>query len=236
MVAPSKILISEIGLNHFGDFELAKRYILESRDAGADLVKMQALVGSADVPHGSMPRNFYDACAFHRDQYIELVYFAREEGIELFYSIFNKELERISLVTHYDKVAANQLDSARVEDLDKEKTFVSVNEGAVVPPAEWKHAQMLMATHYLNHNPALNKLVEWEQYTGRNWGLSDHSVGIGNCVRAVEQYGVRTIEKHFTLTRGKAWADHFIFRDTVHGATPAEFNDLARIMERAKYD
>lgn len=231
-----KCLIAEIGNCHMGSLSSAREHILAARDAGADLVKMQAFEAHDLFTTGSMPRSFYEACAFTRDEYLDLIYFARERGIELFYSIFSPSLSRISLVQHYDKVAASQLDKVRVEDMDRDTTFVSVNEGAVMPPSGWKHASMMMATHYLNKHPSLEKLLKWEEYTGRSWGLSDHSIGISNCVIAIERYGVRVIEKHFTVAKNQVWAKNFVFRDTVHGATPDELKDLARILERVKDD
>ena len=43
-------LIAEIGINHNGDIDLAKKLILASKDAGFDVVKFQKRVPELCVP------------------------------------------------------------------------------------------------------------------------------------------------------------------------------------------
>ena len=67
------IVIAEVGCNHMGDFNLAKKMIQEAAKCGADYVKFQKrnnkylLGGNFDVPH-PVPENSYgNTYGKHRD-------------------------------------------------------------------------------------------------------------------------------------------------------------------------
>lgn len=79
-------IIAELGSNHNGDMELAKKMILEAKDAGADCVKFQSW--SKDT---IFARKKYDDNYFIADDYRDRSDYTLEEIVEA-YSISEEEL------------------------------------------------------------------------------------------------------------------------------------------------
>ena len=94
-------IISEIGINHNGDLDLAKKMIKESKDCGADSVKFQkrdidlvydkeTLASKRESPWGSTFREQKEGLEFNEEQYQEIdkllgeikAAFAKVGGIE----------------------------------------------------------------------------------------------------------------------------------------------------------
>ena len=73
MAEKDKLLIAEVGNNHFGDFRKAMEMAKIAKESGADLVKMQAF-DAADVK-GSMVPGFYKQCAFSPEHCAALIEF-----------------------------------------------------------------------------------------------------------------------------------------------------------------
>ena len=76
-------IISEIGINHNGDLDLAKKMIKESKDCGADSVKFQkrdidlvydkeTLASKRESPWGSTFREQKEGLEFNEEQYQEI--------------------------------------------------------------------------------------------------------------------------------------------------------------------
>lgn len=219
------MLIVEIGNNHFGNFEDAKEMIRVAKDCGADIVKSQAFL-ARDIK-GSMPYEFYRSCEFSLAQYEELIYFARDIGIELFYSVFSKIYESLFFHQRYFKIAGSQTRNlgAQVEKKDSPFMFVSIPERCFYP--NLKRAHLMFVTEYMDKTPNLDMINHMSKFYGRQVGLSDHSVGLTNCLKAIEEYGVNLIEKHFSLGKKIAWHGT-TYRDAVHGASPREIQELAK--------
>ena len=88
-------LIAEIGINHNGDIELAKKLILNAKNTGFDSVKFQKrtidkvyskeiLDQERESPWGNTQRHQKEGLEFNQDQYLEI-------GMDA-YSIANKIL------------------------------------------------------------------------------------------------------------------------------------------------
>lgn len=221
------ILIAEAGNCHFGDMDRAKEMIKIAKDCGADLVKFQAIEAEFVKPYGSMPEEFYDHVAMDIEEYKELIDAGNNIGIPVFFSAFGHKVKEIFAHTFYHKVSAKQSPIWQfTEWMDKDSTFVSVNPDYGTPP-ELEKAKLLYATKYLPLS------VDWEafnsvcDYYERQIGYSDHSVGIENCLKAVNEYGADVVEKHFSLTRNLSW-EGVQFRDAIHSALPKELENLAR--------
>lgn len=201
----------------------AREMIRVARDSGADLVKLQAF--KAEDISGSMPKAFYKKCAFSFDQYVDLIQYGEFLGIDVFYSIFSPSLVRIRNFQKYIKWAGGQTKKnyKLIEKDDNSKCFVSLREG--VQPPHLKFANILHVSDYLTNDPNLERIETLRDYYGRPVGYSDHTMGIGNCFGAIEEFGANVIEKHFTLTRDIYFQGQQ-FRDAIHAAMPREFEDL----------
>lgn len=222
-------LVAEIGNNHFGSLEKAKEMIKVALDSGADLVKLQAIDG--DEIMGSMPRNFYKKCEFSTEQYIELIYYGLDIGMDVFYSIISDKHNAIMMHEFYHKVSARQWDNLCEDSacLDSGDVIISISaSGSLVP---MNRATMMYASDYLTDDPQLERIRHLNEFYGRPCGYSDHTIGIKYPKRAISEFRVPILEKHFTLEKDLKWSG-VTFRDTVHGADPKELAKLAKEMSR----
>ncbi len=219
------LLIAEFGMCHDGKMETVKDLIRTAKRCGADLAKGQAFL-ARDVK-GSMPAKFYDDRQLSAMQLIELIEYGREIGIEVFFSIFSKEYSCIRAQQKFQKFSAGQSRSKPrdVEASDSPSTIVSVGSMSLLP--RLKLAKIMYACSYMTELPGLECIDFLTEFYGRQVGYSDHTIGIDWCVRANKLHGANVIEKHFTLTRD-IYFEGKQFRDAVHGATPSEFEQLAR--------
>ena len=118
----SIFITAEIGINHNGDLDVAKKLINGSKDAGADAVKFQKrtidlvydkemLDGSRESPWGSTQREQKEGLEFGQAEYQEIDRFCNEVGIEWFASAWDLESQYFlrQFSTNYNKVASAML-------------------------------------------------------------------------------------------------------------------------------
>ena len=223
-------MIAEAGNCHFGDLKKAKEMIKVAKDCGADLVKFQAIEADFVAPYGSMPKAFYEHVAFTLDEYLELLQFGTYMNIPVFFSAFGDQIKTIMAHTFFHKVSAKQAPQWDfTEWFDKESTFVSCNPIYGLPPLLEK-AKILYATEYLPHFVDFDVLHTLSQHFDTIVGYSDHTVGIKNCVLAVQEHGCTVVEKHFTLEKEYNW-EGAPFRDCIHSVLPKELEQLAKEMK-----
>lgn len=220
------ILIAEIGNNHLGSFDKAKEMIRIAKECGATLVKGQAFL-ARDIKNGSMPYDFYRHCEFSFEEYEELIYYARDLGIEMFYSIFSRLHEPLIYHQKYHKIAGCQTRAGgqNLEKKDSPNMFISIPEFGRMP---WlARAQIMFVTEYLTKDPKLSMITHYSEFFRRPVGYSDHTVGITNCIKAVKDHNAMVIEKHFFLGDKISWKGQ-VYRDSLHSASPVEFETLAK--------
>lgn len=226
------MLIAEIGNNHFGSFEKAKELIRVARESGATLVKSQAFL-ARDIKSGSMPYDFYRHCEFTYNQYEELIYFARDMGVEFFYSIFSRLYEPLMFHQRYYKVAGSQTreGGAHLDKKDSPFVFISVPEFARMP---WlNRAQVLYVSEYLVKDPKLQLIGHYKDFFRRPVGYSDHTVGITQSIKAIHEHDVTVLEKHFHLGEKISWKGQ-VYRDSLHSIGPRDLEAIAKEMKGEK--
>lgn len=208
----------------------AKELIVAAHESGADIIKGQAFKAE-DIKHGSMPKLFYAKCAFIEEQYIELIDFARSIGNDIFFSIFSKGFERLRTKQHWHKISGKQTsDGLADKSKDTHNTFISIPEKCSMKALpKFKQAELMYVSEYMTDNPKLKTINTIREWFGRPVGYSDHTSGIMWAKRAVLYYEVDLIEKHFCLKKSESFGGQ-VFRDTVHGATPKEFEKLSVIL------
>ena len=222
-----KLLIAEIGNNHFGDIELYKEHIAAAIESGADLVKGQAFK-AVDLTGGSMDPSFYSKCQLDEEILIELIRYARLLGGDMFFSIFSSGFKELKKFQKWDKYSASQVEKMATPELisrDKRRVIMSVPKGKYVP--HLRYANLLHVSDYLTDRPNLKRIKEMRTVLGKPIGYSDHTIGIQACLTAISDYGSNIIEKHFTLEKSKEWRG-VVFRDTVHGCLPDELKEIAK--------
>src|SRR5690242_9433745 len=120
--APSCYVIAEIGINHNGDLDIARRLIDLAADTGCDAVKFQKrtidVVYTAEVldspresPWGTTQRDQKEALEFGRAEYDQIDAHCKERGIAWFGSAW--DTESFDFLASYDpphhKVASTML-------------------------------------------------------------------------------------------------------------------------------
>jgi len=228
------VIIAEVGINHNGSLEIAKKLILEAKNAGCDLVKFQKrtidlvytkeeLEKIRETPFGNTNRDLKEALEFEEKEYNEIDKYCKEIGIEWFASAWDLKslmfLRKYNL--KYNKIASAMLTNKEfIEEVAKEKkyTFISTGGtdlykiGKVVNifrkeecPFELMHCNSVYPMPIENVN--LNFIPELKRMYNCKVGYSGHEVtAFVICLGAVAM-GASSIERHITLDRSMFGSD-----------------------------
>lgn len=227
-------VIAEIGLNHNGDVELAKRLIDVAADAGAQAVKFQKRSPEISTPEhmrevrretpwGEMSYLEYRyRVEFDREQYIEIGDYATMRGLDWFASPWDvpavEFLEELNVVAH--KVA-----SASVTDLELLRALAATGKPIIMSTGMSTLEQIDAAVDVLGtdnlvilHATSTYPLPPEEanlrtigtlqqRYAGVPVGYSGHERGLQISLAAVA-LGAVAVERHITLDRTMWGSDH----------------------------
>lgn len=230
-------VIAEIGHNHQGNVETAKEMFLAAKECGADAVKLQkrdnaTLYTKELLDHvydnensfGATYGEHREALEFGRDEYQELMRFAREIGITMFatafdirsadflaelnmpaYKIASGDLINTPLLKHvasFGKPMIISTGGGTMEDVQRAyETIMPINSQLCILqctagyPCAFEQMELRVIATYREAFPDV--LV----------GLSAHDNGIAMAL-AGYVLGARMIEKHFTLDRAMKGTDH----------------------------
>lgn len=227
-------VIAEIGLNHNGDVELAKRLIDVAAAAGANAVKFQKRTPEISTPEhmrdtpretpwGTMTYLEYRyRVEFDRDQYIEVGDYATLQGLDWFASPWDvpsvEFLEDLGVVAH--KVA-----SASVTDLELLEALRATGKPIILSTGMSTIEQIDTAldvlgtdrvvllhatsTYPMEPEEANLKVISSlrDRYAGIPVGYSGHERGLQISLAAVA-LGAVAVERHITLDRTMWGSDH----------------------------
>jgi sialic acid synthase SpsE len=257
---PHVDIIAEIGSNHGGDLDTAKRYIDASARAGADVVKFQTLTRDGliarfvrDPESGSVVENpKYAAFAnagLPDDWHAPLKACAEDNGVEFMstpfsldavalmesigvkrYKIASGDMTFTPLLERLGQTGKPVLLSTGASYLDEVEDAVAILKRAGCHDITVLHCTASYPPEWDDLN--LSAITTLKTALGRPVGLSDHSAGHTAPIAAVA-LGAAAIEKHVTFDRGLDGPDH---------PFAMEFDELAamiadiRILERALGD
>jgi len=227
-------VIGEIGLNHNGDVELAKRLIDVAADAGVQAVKFQKRTPEIstpthmrdvprETPWGTMTYLEYRyRVEFDREQYIEIGDHATLRGLDWFASPWDVPsvdfLEELNVVAH--KVA-----SAGVTDLELLRALAATGKPVILSTGMSTLDQIdaavkvlgverLVLLHATSTYPmpaeeANLKMIATlrDRFPGVPVGYSGHEPGLQISLAAAA-LGAAAIERHITLDRTMWGSDH----------------------------
>jgi sialic acid synthase len=230
-------VIAEIGHNHQGSLEQAKKLFAEAAHCGVDAVKLQkrdnrSLYTSAffhkpyenENSFGATYGEHREALEFGREEYVELQAYARELGLVFFATAFDQPsadfLADIDIAAV--KMASGDLTNTPllryVAEMGKPMivstgaaTLDDVRRAYDVVASINPQVALLQCTASYPADPAELDLRVIETYRDlfptSVVGLSSHDNGI---VMPVAAYvlGARIVEKHFTLSRAMKGTDH----------------------------
>ncbi len=233
MSNPRIVVIAEVGINHNGDLDIAKKLIDVAVDAGCDAVKFQKrtidkvytqeyLDGLRDSPWGTTQRDQKKGLEFELEEFREIDRYCREQGIEWFASAW--DLDALAFLDQFDckyqKVAGAMNawpDFARAVAQRRKHTFISTAMSeleqidAIVKifrdadcPFELMHC---VGTYPMDESHANLKCIETlrNRYTCAV-GYSGHEVGLAVSYAAAA-LGITSLERHITLDRSMYGSD-----------------------------
>jgi N-acetylneuraminate synthase len=220
-------LIAEIGINHNGDLEVAKKLIDNAKDAKFDSVKFQkrtiekvytkeALDALRESPWGTTNRQQKEALEFNLEEYEEIDAYCRHKKIDWFASAWDLEslefLENFNLKFH--KIASAMIvdkNFLRAVAKKKKHTFISTGMSTLENikdavdifretecPFELMHC---VSTYPMKPEDAnLKTIVALKEMFKCKVGYSGHENGIAVSM-AASFFGISSLERHITLDR-----------------------------------
>lgn len=229
----SLLIVAEIGINHNGDLDIAKKLIDVACLAGADAVKFQKRTidkvyskEELDVPRehpwGSTNRELKEHLEFDESDYKKIDLYCKEKNIDWFASAWDVDSQVFlrKFDSKYNKVASAMLThTALLEMIAKEKkhTFISTGmstmdeiEKAVDIFRSENCSFELMHTNSTYPMPDedanLNVINTLRESFKCDVGYSGHEVGLAISYGAAA-LGITSLERHITLNRAMFGSD-----------------------------
>ncbi len=235
-------LIAEIGLNHNGSLDLARRMVDAARTSGAHAAKFQLYHSDVfidprlplgDGPPGSLSAFFRDFELSESD-WVKLAEHTRSGGLDFFCSVF----DRPSL-TFYPRLSprVTKVASCDINNRLLLEDCVDVGLPILLSTGTADESEVEQALAWIGNHPKilfqcvssypaspaqynLNVLPRWQEKWKVPVGLSDHCTTNAVSFAAVA-LGACAIEKHFTLDQNLPGPDQKISLD------PSGFRELA---------
>ena len=247
------VFISEIGLNHNGNMDLAKKLIEESHRAGADSVKLQlygkesraskdsrdAFYAEKSDGEGENLSDFLERVRFDISQIRELKKYADGIGIPLFVSAFDRSSlrEAASLCSDVVKISSMDLTNYEIWDLAPRLFGTIIASTGMSTLAEVRrsvsHAKSIgqsrvallhcVSSYPLNIIDARLGTIQSLKSICDEVGFSDHTMTSALLYMAVG-LGARVIEKHVTLDKRLEGPDH------IHSLDIQEVSELMKVL------
>lgn len=209
-------VIAEIGINHGGDIEIAKRLIDSAVRSGADAVKFQTYKTESRTPAGSPIFDILKKCELPFEAFAELKKYSEEKNIIFFSTPFDEESVNYleSIGSQLYKIAS--FDVANRPFLEKiaqtgKPIIISVGMSDLIEISKAvsileKNGSPVALLHCISAYPTVEKdanlsavpalINHFGEYT---IGQSDHTNDIFVPLLAVAA-GAKIIEKHFKIS------------------------------------
>lgn len=218
-------IIAEIGINHEGNFEKAKKMVDDVHKSGAECVKFQChIVEEEMIKNDVVPGNanesiwkIIERCSLSEDEEIELKKYTEELGLIYLNTPFSRaaanRLERMGvqaykigsgecnnypLIEHIASFGKPIILSTGMNDFESIGKAVTIFENTGIDYA-LLHTTSMYPTPY--DKIRLGVISEFKNKFPRAVvGLSDHSIGNYTCFAAIA-LGASILEKHFTSNK-----------------------------------
>ena len=227
------LIVGEVGINHNGNINLAKKLIDMATDCGADAVKFQKrdidtvytkefLDSPRESPWGKTQRDQKKGLEFGQWQYDTINEYCRDKGILWFASawdipsqVFLKQYD-----LPYNKIASAMITHTPLLEmvaLEGKETFIStgmasMEEIETAVKIFDKHNCEFTLMHTTSMYPCpdelcnLSRINTLRRYFDCPVGYSGHEVGLTPSILAVSM-GCDVIERHITLDRSMYGSD-----------------------------
>jgi N-acetylneuraminate synthase len=224
-------IIAEIGINHNGSMEIAKRLIDVAVLSGCDYAKFQKRTPDICVPEHQKSKlretpwgtlkyiDYKKKIEFEQDQYDELYDYVKDRPIEIFASVWDKP--SVDFMKQYG--GPMKIGSALITDLElckhaRDNTDLLIistgmsTEEKIETCVKACNPDVIMHTNSTYPSPVedLNlKYINWlkEKWPSAQIGYSGHEYGLVTTFAAVAM-GCEWVERHLTLERTMWGSDH----------------------------
>jgi len=244
--------IAEIGINHNGDINIAKKLITEAKNAGFDSVKFQKrtiekvyteefLNSERESPWGITQRDQKNGIEFGTEEYDEINKFCQLKKIKWFASAWDIESQEFlnSYNLDYNKIASPMIIYDNLLEIvarEKKHTFISTGMSTYENikkavyifkknscPFELMHC---VSTYPMKEeNANLLKIKTLKKEFGCNVGYSGHESGLAISYGAIG-IGISSLERHITLNRSMYGSDQ------AASLEPSGFNMLLGVVKK----
>jgi N-acetylneuraminate synthase len=226
-------IVAEIGINHNGDVEIAKKLIRVAVASGCDAVKFQKRTPELCVPQAqrSMMREtpwgyisymeYREKVEFGRKEYEEIDRFCRDQGVIWFASCWDEP--SVDFIEQFNPPCYKIASSSLTQDALLRHTraagkplFLSTGMSTVEQidhAVEVLGSDNLILMHAVSTYPArydelnLRVMATLRDRYHLPVGYSGHETGIASTVAAVA-LGACSVERHITLDRAMWGSDH----------------------------
>ena len=248
-------IIAEIGINHNGDIDLAKKMIDVSVEAGVDAVKFQKrdvdivyskelLDSFRDSPWGKTQKDQKLGLEFNEDQYKIIDNYCKKKKIEWFASAW--DLNSLNFLSKfnckYNKVASAMIiDVNLLEAIAKQGkyTFISTGMSSYVEidkaieifkkyNCNFELMQCISAYPFDDGMANLNMIKNMREKYNCKVGYSGHEKGGLAISVAAVALGATSIERHITLDRTMYGSDQ------AASLTPEGFKSLVNAIRKVE--
>lgn len=217
-------IIAEVGINHNGDIEVAKKLIMLAKVAGCDYVKIQKRNPDICVPEeqknkpkktpwGNMTYLEYKKrIEFNEEQIVELLEYSNNLGINFFASVWDKD--SVDIMSKYCDIG--KIPSALITNYELcryarkkfKKLIISTGmstEDEVTNSWLASEPDVIMHTNSTYPTPVSELNLRYITYLKKKYGnceigYSGHEYGLVTTFATIP-LGVEWIERHITLDR-----------------------------------
>ncbi len=227
------LVIAEIGINHGGNIDIAKRMVLLAARSGAECVKHQTHFVEDEMTEEAktiVPPNaevsiweIMERCALSRDEEIELKRYAEKLGLIYLSTPFSRsaadflfeidvpafkigsgEADNLPLIRHIASFGKPVIMSTGMQSIETLQQSVEILRKSKIP------FSLLECTNLYPSPPehvSLQGIIELKQaFPDAVVGFSDHSIGPAMVLSAVA-LGACILERHFTDSRYRVGPD-----------------------------
>lgn len=224
-------IIAEIGINHNGDMELAKRLIDSAIVSGCDYAKFQKRTPDICVPEaqksklretpwGTIPYiDYKKKIEFEKEEYDQLYDYVKDKPIEIFASVW--DIPSVDFMKQYS--GPMKIGSALITDLDlckyaRDNTNLLIISTGMSTEEEIDNCiaacnpDVVMHTNSTYPSPVAELNLDYINWLSNKWpdkeiGYSGHEFGLVTTFASVAM-GATWVERHLTLDRTMWGSDH----------------------------
>ncbi len=229
------LIIAEAGVNHNGNFEIAKKMIDVAKDAGVDIIKFQTSITSTskfsekanyqkrETGENGSQLDMIKRLRLSFEQHCELKQYCDSIGIRYlstpfdfesiaflddlcpFWKVPSGEIINVPYLERIGKTQKPVIMSTGMATIEEIKNAIDLLTCNGTPEIRLLQCTTQYPTAYEDVN--LKAMTELKEIFQCEVGISDHSLGIEVPIAAVA-LGATVIEKHFTLDRSMEGPDH----------------------------